>query len=409
MTNEIVALVDKGAGLSYRKHLKSALEILRGAHGRARQPWERALCAYQLGALHWGDLGNGVEARRLFQETVEVANRIPSDAHAVHVRELEANACENLMLLSLSYDEYESWAKRLRALQPDNDILRGHLPTIRDQRERGHSWSDVMLMIATSYYNRHDPARDVGRYGAAKSIYHLILANRIVLRLPRTDWKVAATEYAKLVMRISADCARALERHAEPSVRDPVEFTFIIEEAIALVADYVSENPGDNDVKEDLDRLQQGLKLFREDHALYKAAHAQKPAESAVAMNAPSHLLAAVVMLGAGTGGLWVMYHLLFAQNNRWELLLFLIITFGYVLWYRRYTMVVTGDNPFLLGRQLAFLVFPCFANLTLIALWYFFGSGSTAVLIALPVGWIIARGLQLTIFAHEFTFRDRI
>ncbi len=125
-------------------------------------------------------------------------------------------------------------------------------------------------------------------------------------------------------------------------------------------------------------------------------------------MNAPSSCLAAVVMVGTAAGGLWVWHHLLFARDSSWELLLFFVVTFAYILWYRRYTLIFAGDNTFLLGRQLAFLVFPFFANLVLIALWYSYGSWRIAVLIAIPAAWIIAKGLQLTIFAHEYTYRDR-
>src|SRR5205823_1051152 len=101
----------------------------------------------------------------------------------------------------------------------------------------------------------------LGRYGAAKSVYHLALVNRKVLHLPRTDWKVAASEYAKLVMRITTDCARAIERQAGPGNADTIEFVFLIEEAIAHVAEYVMDNSEDCEVKEDLERLHKILRL----------------------------------------------------------------------------------------------------------------------------------------------------
>ncbi|MFI5453969.1 MAG: hypothetical protein ACHRXM_00805 [Isosphaerales bacterium] len=273
MASQTMTLVEQGGEHCDRKRLQSALQVLQQAQKQARRPSELVLSAYQLGALHWSELGNGVEARRLFQATVEEANRVALEARPAPVLELEANAsenlmllalanaCENLMLLALSYDDYESWAERLRALQPDNDILRGQVPWVRDKRERGHPWSDVMLSVASSYYTRGDPARDPGRYGSAKSVYHLALVNRKALRLPRADWKRAAGEYSILAMRIAADCARTLERNAGPSGPDTREFTFVMEEAIPLVAEYVTEYPQDGEVKEGLDRLS---KLFRE-------------------------------------------------------------------------------------------------------------------------------------------------
>ncbi len=143
------------------------------------------------------------------------------------------------MILSLSYDEYESWAERLRALQPANDILRGQLPSVRDMRERGHPWSDVMFTLATGYYNRNDPTHDLGRYGAGRSIVHLLLVNRKTLRLSRQKWAGAVDEYSALTHRI---CADALKR-VGPSRVD--EFLFIMGDALPLVREYVDSNPGD--------------------------------------------------------------------------------------------------------------------------------------------------------------------
>ncbi len=41
------------------------------------------------------------------------------------------------MLLSLSYDEYDQWADRLRRLQPDSEILVVQFPRAHELRERG--------------------------------------------------------------------------------------------------------------------------------------------------------------------------------------------------------------------------------------------------------------------------------
>lgn len=127
-------------------------------------------------------------------------------------------------------------------------------------------------------------------------------------------------------------------------------------------------------------------------------------------MNTPSYIFAGVIFLGSGLGTLWVIYHIVVSSTSvlSGDLLIFLIITYGYIFWNRRYIFVSPGDDPFLVGRQLAFLVFPSFANLVLMASWYFFRSWSKSVLIGLISGYLIGKLLQRTIFAHEYIYRDR-
>lgn len=127
-------------------------------------------------------------------------------------------------------------------------------------------------------------------------------------------------------------------------------------------------------------------------------------------MNTPSYLFAGAVFLGSGLGTLWVIYHLVasFTSVFSGDLLIFLIITYGYILRNRRYIFVSAGDDPFIIGRQLAFLVFPCFANVALIVSWYILRSWGQSMLIGLISGYMIGKLLQKTIFAHEYTYRDK-
>ncbi len=73
-SKQILALVAQGTSLISGKCYRSALEALCKSLELARQPALRAIAAYQLGALHWGEIGNGIEARRLFKVTVDEAS-----------------------------------------------------------------------------------------------------------------------------------------------------------------------------------------------------------------------------------------------------------------------------------------------------------------------------------------------
>jgi hypothetical protein len=260
---DVMALIDQGTELGDQKRLRSALDVLGRALASAPNPRLRALAAYQLGALHWGEVGNGVEAHRLFEKTVAEAGQCDGTSRDEMVRTLEANACENLMLLSLSYEEYDRWAERLRGLQSDNPILVGHVAMIRQHQVKCDPWSDVLMQAPHVYYRRHDPAHDPRQYGAARSIFHVLLANRAALRLNRNDWGVAVSEYAKLSMKICTEAIRTLGRHIGIDAVDTSEVLFVQEEALPLVEEYVAANPGDSEPRGDRDRLRKSLELLR--------------------------------------------------------------------------------------------------------------------------------------------------
>lgn len=160
---------------------------------------------------------------------------------------MHANALENAMLCALSFDEFENLAARLHALTPGVPILTGLVPEVRESRERGDSWSDRLFSLAGSYYNRNDPRQDAGRYGEAKSTYHLILAHRRELRVSREDWRMALFEYCALSMRMASDCMKA--RGGDSDSHSTEEFLPILTEAIPLADEYLTLNSGDDDLK----------------------------------------------------------------------------------------------------------------------------------------------------------------
>ena len=225
-----------------RKCFLEGVGILEDALSKAMDPMSRTIIAFSCGAVYWGVVGDGLEARRLFQVAIDESAAIQNESPPSQVSEARDGACENLMILSLSYEEYEKWGRILASLQPRADILRGQMPRIREYQGKGRPWSDVMFIMATGYYNRNDPSLNRGMYGAARSLFHLLLENRKSLRVSRQDWKASVSEFAALSNRISSDCFRL---RGEQGIDDILP---IIDGAIAYVRAYIEVEQGDAEI-----------------------------------------------------------------------------------------------------------------------------------------------------------------
>jgi hypothetical protein len=255
MSIGISKLFDDAGSLADQRRLIPAVRALELARQLTKFPDRRAWASYNLGTIHWHHLGDGLAARREF-----LASITDFDTHGYgklpNLRILHANALENAMLCALSFDEFENLATRLHSLSPGLPILTSLVPEIKDEREKGDPWSDQLFKLAITYYNRNEPRLDVGRYGEAKSTYHLIIAHRRELRVSREDWRMAILEYCVLSMRMASDCMKVRGGDEDPN--SPEEFLPILTETIPLVDEYLSSNPGDKDVKkfrEDMDKM----------------------------------------------------------------------------------------------------------------------------------------------------------
>lgn len=223
--------------------------------GLTRFPEHTLYFAYNLGALLQMYVGDGKGAREAYQQAL--AGRRTSDGllRPYAPNQLEADACENSMLLSLSFDEYEGWAERLEKLNSSNPILRVQRPRIRELRERGHGWHMAMLSLAKTGYDA-DPARDPGRYAASASILQLLLLNRRQLRVPRDDHRFAVATYAALAVQACGVCGMAMARAGREDLH---ECLFVAEQALPLVEEYVAANPDDSDVIAAVDNLRKAI------------------------------------------------------------------------------------------------------------------------------------------------------
>jgi hypothetical protein len=224
--------------------------------GLERFPEHTLFLGFNLGAMLQMQAGDGLQARLAYERALSGRAKSEGTVQKAGLDQIEANVCENSMLLSLSYEEYESWAERLAGLEPGNPILTVQGRMVRDARERAHPWFSVMLSIAASGYDA-DPAKDPGRYGASAAILQLLLQNRRKLRVPSEQYRPAVASYAALIGQAWGKCGITMEQAG--GTADSDEFNVVAETAIPLVEEYLTANPTDADILEFLRSFKSAL------------------------------------------------------------------------------------------------------------------------------------------------------
>jgi hypothetical protein len=193
--------------------------------------------------VYWDKLGDGLAAKAAF---LAVANAQYSQADHPAARLLRANALENLMLSASSFNEFDDLSARLKALAPEMPIVSGLPPVVHEMRVRANPWSSVLFHFAMSNYNRNNSMQDRGRYGVAKSTYHILLATRKQQRLSRDDWRMAVFESCALAMRMVADCHSL--RGGDDDIHSPEEFLPMMIDAIPYSDEYLAVFTGDDSI-----------------------------------------------------------------------------------------------------------------------------------------------------------------
>ena len=239
MTPSYEQIWQAGEKLADAKRMQSAKVKYDAVLSLDLAPDDRALALYNTGAFYLEHLGDGIQARHFYEATVNHYEENPQLKSDFGVRKFLGWAYENLMILSLSYQEYDDWAEKLRVVSPEEGILQGQVPVIHEKQEAGMPWSDMMRMISGSYYNRNDPANDPGKYGFGAGVLQLLLENRKRLRLSREDWSTALYEYGALMQKMSMVSLRAME--VQENI-DAHECKFYIDNARSRVNEYLASN-----------------------------------------------------------------------------------------------------------------------------------------------------------------------
>ena len=266
MNNRFISIMDHAINKLDSGRFRSGIAEMQEAFLAGQNPESRILGAYNVATAYWATLGNGENAVNYYRKLVEEAEKTGVSNLTGDSIAMLGNSYENLMHLSLSYQEYFEWAEKLRAVQPQDDILRGMVPNIKKEQEGGFPWSQILEGLAHLCYNRSDPSKDRGEYARAVSTYMIILRNRKALRLDREAWGRITYEFGTLSLRMASDAMVKMDRAKIPP--DPEEYIFLVQDAKVFVDDSHSANPAEPIVKTLVENME-GF-LAAEEEALQK-------------------------------------------------------------------------------------------------------------------------------------------
>ena len=210
---------------------------------RERSAWWN----FELGCLYQTMAGNGQKARPCYERACAERSQAVPTRRGPNQDEPVASACENLMLISRSYEEYERWASRLEALRPEAEILKQQRPAIRQIEDRDHPWKIALVSIAQAYY-KQSPGSSRGTSfgnGFGASAWQTLLLHRKEWRLDHVEWRVSMFGYFGHIALLSEDHARAAARTGTSAW----QCAFIPEDTLSLVEEYVRANPHDTEAR----------------------------------------------------------------------------------------------------------------------------------------------------------------
>lgn len=207
---------------------------------------------YNLGAFHFCALGNGVEARQWF--LAALTSEGPENAPPKFL----ACARENLMLLALSYVEYEEHACKLHSLDPGNPILRDHRAEVRRVREAGVPWHMVLGSSATRFHDPHHP-QATDRFSECAATWQLLFENRHDLALPRQHRRFAAIGYAAALFTHMGRCGETMIK--VQGWDDPGELTIMLRPALRLLQTALEELDNDSEIRSLLDMARAAMTM----------------------------------------------------------------------------------------------------------------------------------------------------
>jgi len=223
-----------------------------------KYPEHTPFLSYQLGTICHKKIGDGKKARTYFHAALNGLEQSKGVIQGAMLKQIEANSCENLMLLSLSYVEYDQWADRLEKIQPENPILKGQRPIIHKSYEKLFPWWEVMIWMADGF---KPDLFDSPHLGGAASIYRLLVENYKELQFKpgSEEWREVILLYCKAAINIAARSDRTM-RQAGLSV-DPGEYISVLEVALQMIKQVTADDPGDTKAQSVQEKIVQALKI----------------------------------------------------------------------------------------------------------------------------------------------------
>lgn len=242
--------------------LKTALENLMtiAAHSSTSEII-KAKVRYDIGVLFYKHIGNGEKARIHFKTVADLCAQMVSTADR-RIQQLNVFALENLLLLSLSYEEFESLGDQIRTLSPSSETI-SMINGVREMKTKGSSWAEVMGFMGGHAFEQKD-------YPLVASIFQLMLAHRGGLRLSRKQWRGAVRTYGEAIRYILASHGDRIERErrvlSAGRRTSPTEVVFLGEDALPVLNEYLNDNSSDDEVmeiKKDIEEVIQHLNRMK--------------------------------------------------------------------------------------------------------------------------------------------------
>jgi hypothetical protein len=235
--------------------LKTPLENLMAIATHSSTPQAvRAKAYYDIGVLFYKHIGDGEKARTHFIKASDLCTQIVSMTDW-RIQVLHVFTLENLLLLSLSYEEFELLAEQIRTLNSDSATL-SMISGIQERKAKGASWAEVMGFLGSYAFEQND-------YPLMASVFHLMLAHRRTLRLPKQQWRYATRSYGEAIRYIVAVYGDRIQKERRIS---SIEILFLGEDALAVLNEYLNDNSSDDEVmevKKDIEEMVHHLRRMK--------------------------------------------------------------------------------------------------------------------------------------------------
>ncbi|MCF7859124.1 MAG: tetratricopeptide repeat protein [Candidatus Cloacimonetes bacterium] len=258
-----IELNRKASQLRSKYYYKSVIKLYEDA--LVKYPEHTILISYNLGAIYQTELGYGDKAKEYYLQTIKWhENNLNYIKMKPDLRkkldDILAATYENITLLSDSYEEIYEWADKLWTYNPLEQNLKENIKKIKDKQSIGKPWKETYFETAGIFYNV-DPNLDRGLYGFAASIFRRLSLYKNQLKLDRTLYEFSTNGYGALMQKILYKIISGM-KEIDGNV-EINEISFIFEDSISLLSDYLEINPNDSRVLKTIELLNTTITKYK--------------------------------------------------------------------------------------------------------------------------------------------------
>ncbi len=233
--------------------IKEAADFCKRVCEEAPSPEFKCIALRNLSELHFFHTGDAVAARQANLDGLAILDaNMDLVFHSTHVSEktmkrIYSDLCEQFRAMAISFDEYEEYAHKARAVRQMNDTERRGLKAVADMRARDIPWKEDMFLRIGDYFQHQ-------AFGQAASILSLILVYNRQLRINADDMNTHSLPgYAGAVFNLVAGHMNA--SRSKRWIIDENNLSFIIARAQEVVAECGESRTADPAVIESQQRV----------------------------------------------------------------------------------------------------------------------------------------------------------